>query len=283
MENSLKKKTKIWLVAGVAILIVVAGALLYVKKKAEQKKEETAITAMYVPYGEDSHIFVSDQGGVFVVFNRDATFKVYGINGEEITFDQLARGNMVKIYGDRIMAESYPGQYPGVTEIHVIKEGSPSDADIYQDIVDGIYTKSDPSEPPSLNVEYITDMMSAAAMITRGGYTWSYTDADGKGKMITADCSHVLQWGKDLNDLRLMEATDLTLNFSDMPKEVEVVRYDIALLGTQEPVQAERVEPVRKDGRYVIEGAEGSYVYAVTGIWENGRVEFGFMNSSPGK
>lgn len=270
----------IWLVAGAAILLTVIGALMYVKKKAERKKEETAITAMYVPYGEDSHIFVSDQGGVFVVFNRDAIFKVYDINGKEIAFDQLARGNMVKIYGDRIMAASYPGQYPGVTEIHVIKEGSPSDADIYRDIVDGIYTKPDPAEPPSLNVEYTTDMMSAAAMITRGGYTWSYADTDGKGRTTTADCSHVLQWDKGLNDLRLTEATDLTLNFSDMPEEVKVVRYDIALLGTQEPVQGERVEVVRKGDRYVIEGTEGSYVYEVTGIWKNGRVEFGFMNSS---
>lgn len=280
MENSLKKKTMIWLVAGAAILLVVIGALLYVKKKAEQKKEETAITAMYVPYGEGSHIFVSDQRGVFVVFNRNANFKVYDINGKKIAFDQLARGNMVKIYGDGIMAESYPGQYPGVTEIRVIKEGSPSDADIYQSIVDGIYTEPDPAEPPSLNVEYTTDTMSTAAMITRGGYTWSYTDADGKGRTTTADGSHVLQWGEDLNDLRLAEATDLTLNFSDMPEEVEVVRYDIALLGTQEPVQGERVEAARKDGRYVIEGAKGNYVYAVTGIWKNGRVEFGFMNSS---
>lgn len=270
----------IWLAAGAAILLVVLVALLYVKKKAERKREETAITAMYVPYGEGSHIFVSDQGGVFVVFNRDATFKVYGINGKEIAFDQLARGNMVKIYGDGIMAESYPGQYPGVTEIRVIKEGSPSDADSYQDIVDGIYTEPDPAEPPSLNVEYTTDMMSTAAMITRGGYTWNYTDADGKGRTTTADCSHVLQWDEDLNNLRLTEATDLTLNFSDMPEEVEVVRYDIALLGTQEPVQGERVEVVRKNGRYVIESAEGNYVYAVTGIWGNGQVEFGFMNSS---
>lgn len=77
-----------------------------------------------------------------------------------------------------------------------------------------------------------------------------------------------------------MEATDLTLNFSDMPEEVKVVCYDIALLGTQEPVQGERVEVVRKNDRYVIESAEGNYVYAVTGIWGNGQVEFGFMNSS---
>lgn len=161
----------IWLVASAIILLVVIVALLYVKKKVDRKREETAITAMYVPYGEDSHIFVSDQGGVFVTFNRDATFKMYDINGKEIAFDQLARGNMVKIYGDGIMAESYPGQYPGVTKIRVIKEGSPSDADIYQDIVDKIYTEPNPAEPPSLNVEYTTDMMNTAAMITRGGIT----------------------------------------------------------------------------------------------------------------
>ena len=47
--------------------------------------------------------------------------------------------------------ESYPGQYPGVTEIRVIKEGNPADADVYRDIVDGIYTKPDTTEPPYMS------------------------------------------------------------------------------------------------------------------------------------
>ena len=131
-----------------------------------------------------------------------------------------------------------------------------------------------------MQVLYTTDMISTAAMTARGSYTWSYVDEDGMSKTAAADCAHVLQWGEELNDLRLTEAVDLTLHFGKIPDEVEAVRYDIALLGTLKPPPGEKVETVRKDGEFVIEGGQGSYVYAVTGIWENGRVEFGFMNTA---
>lgn len=274
----MKKKLYIRLTAGCVVLLAAIGALLYAKKKLE--REASAITAMYVPFGEGFHIFVDEQRGAFEVSTRNADFKVYDINGKEIAFTQLVKGNMVKIYGDGMMLESYPGQYPGVTEIRVIKEGDPTDADIYQDTVDGIYTKPDPAEPPYMQVLYTSGMMSAAAMTARGSYTWSYVDEDGMSKTATTDCAHVLQWGEDLNDLRLTGAVDLTLHFGKIPDEVEVVRYDMALLGTLKPPPGEKVEVVRKDGEFVIEGGQGSYVYAVTGVWENGRVEFGFMTSS---
>lgn len=274
----MKKKSYLWLAAGCVILLTVIGGLLYAKKKME--REALAITAMYVPFGEGLHIFVDEQRGAFEVAAWNEEFKVYDIKGKEIAFDQLVKGNIVKIYGDGVMMESYPGQYPGVTEIRVIKEGNPADADVYQDIVDGIYTKPDPAEPPYMQVLYTTDMISTAAMTARGSYTWSYVDEDGMSKTAAADCAHVLQWGGELNDLRLTEAVDLTLHFGKIPDEVEVVRYDMALLGTLKPPPGEKVELVRKDGEFVIEGGQGSYVYAVTGIWENGRVEFGFMNTA---
>ena len=45
-----------------------------------------------------------------------------------------------------------------ITKMKVVEEGKPSDADAYQDIVDEIYQEPDPSEPPSLNVGYTTDL-----------------------------------------------------------------------------------------------------------------------------
>ena len=41
-------------------------------------------------------------------------------NGKQITWQELKRGNLLDIYGDGIMLESYPGQYPGVTRIKVV-------------------------------------------------------------------------------------------------------------------------------------------------------------------
>ena len=43
---------------------------------------------------------------------------IYNKKGKLISDDVLENGDKVKIYGDGIMLESFPGQYPGVTKIH---------------------------------------------------------------------------------------------------------------------------------------------------------------------
>lgn len=276
----MKKKRYLWLMAVIALLFML---IIIIKKGMEKKlKEELAITAMYVPFGKGSHVFIEieDRHNVFSVYVKDGDCRIYDMNGKKIEFHQLVKGNVVKIYGDGMMQESYPGGYPGVTEMRVVKEGSPADADIYQDIIDGIYTEPDPAEPPSMNVTYTTGMMSSAAILTRGSYTWNYVDADGVSKTAEEEKPHVLQWGEELNDIQLSVPTDLTLDFYDRPQQVEVIRYSRSLLGTEDIPDGEKAAVVQKNEDFVIESASGDYVYSITGIWENGRVEFGFMTSS---
>ena len=62
-----------------------------------------------------------------------------------------------------------------------------------------------------------------------------------------------------------------------MPEEVEVVRYDSELLGIENIPEGERVAVEKKDGEFVLTGVTGGYVYDVTGIWENGRANYGFI------
>ena len=76
------------------------------------------------------------------------------------------------------MMQSYPGQYPGVTKIKVMEQGTPADADRYQELIDTIYQEPDPAEPPSLDVNYRTDQAVVTAMTTRGGFHWEYKDKD---------------------------------------------------------------------------------------------------------
>ena len=176
------------------------------------------------------------------------------------------------------MAESYPGQYPGVTKIKVESEGNPSDADQYQEIVDEIYTEPDPAEPPVLQVNYVTSMADVTVAIERGGYEWVYMDKDGLSNAVVADSVPVLDWGELLADITVSEPLDLTLLFSEEPLEVEVVRYDSSLLGKgQETPEGEKVTVSEKEGQMVIEGADGNYVYEVLGVWENGRATYGFV------
>lgn len=274
----MKKKKYVWLLVGAAIIIGAAAALIYgMKGGKNSKEEETAITAMYVPYGEGEYIFVGETAGVFTVTAKPDSYEVFDINGNKITMEQLNKGNMVKIYGDNIMAESYPGQYPGVHRMEVVEEGSPSDADQYQEIVDEIYTEPDPAEPPTMQVEYTTNMANVTVLANRGGYEWVYTDKDGLSNAVVADSAHVLDWGDLLIDVTLTEPLDLTLSFSDKPMEVTAVRYDSSLRGkAQDAPQGEEVPVAEKDGEFVLEGVDGDYVYEVTGIWENGRATYGF-------
>lgn len=262
----------------VVIILILAGVFVWMiwGKGGKADMEQGAITAMYIPFGEGGYIFVSEQAGVFTVTFPE---KIYDINGNKITQEQLVKGNVVKIYGNGIMLESYPGQYPGVTKMEVIKQGNPADADAYQNLVDEIYTEPDPAEPPTMNLGYTTDLASVIVMVNRGGYEWVYIDKDYLSNAVVADAAHVLQWkiGEELADVKITEPLDITLCFSQMPEEVEVVRYDSELLGTENIPEGEKVTVEKKEGEFVLTGVTGGYVYDVTGIWENGRANYGFI------
>lgn len=274
-NNGEKSRKKFWMTGIGAVLVLAAGIAAVIAVTG--KKGEPPMTAMYVPFGEDSHIFVGERAGVFV-----ATFpeEIYDVNGNRISKEQLVKGNMVEIYGNGIMLESYPGQYPGITKMKVVEEGNPSDADVYQEIVDEIYQEPDPAEPPILNVEYTTDLMNAVVIVNRGGYEWVYMDRDGLSNAVVADSVPVLDWktGEELVDITVSEPLELTLHFSAEPQEVEVIRYDASLLGkAQEEPEGEKVTVEKRDGKPVLSGVTGGYVYDITGIWENGRANYGFI------
>ena len=274
----MKEKKLIWVLLGCAVIIGAVAAIFFGMKGKKAADEENVITAMYVPYGEGFHIFVSEEIGAFVVTADKETLEVKNAGGQKISFDQLAKGNVVKIYGNGAMAESYPGQYPGVSRIEVVKEGSPSDADQYQGIIDEIYSEPDPSEPPTMQVEYTTELANAVVFINRGGYEWVYMDKDGLSNAVVADSTPVLDWGDLLADIVLSEPTDLILSFTEKPQEVEAVRYDSSLLGKgSEMPEGEKAVVAEKDGQLVMEGVEGGYVYEITAVWENGRATFGFI------
>lgn len=272
----MNKKTTLISIIAVIILILAGVIWMLLGKGGKADMEQEAVTAMYIPFGENGYIFVSESAGVFTVTFPE---EIYDIDGNKITQEQLVKGNVVKIYGNGIMLESYPGQYPGVTKMEVIKQGEPSDANAYQNLVDEIYTEPDPAEPPTMNLGYITDLASVTVMVNRGGYEWVYTDKDDLSNAVVADSAHVLQWkiGEELADVKITEPLDITLYFSKMPDEVEVVRYDAELLGIENIPEGEGVAVEKKDGEFVLTGVVGGYVYDVTGIWKNGRANYGFI------
>ena len=235
-----------------------------------QSEDNTPIRAMYVPLGESGYIFVDqDVGTVFTVTMPE---DMVGLDGEKITRDALVAGNIVNIYGDGIMAESYPGQYFGVTRIEVISAGKPEDINAYQDLIDELYVEPDSSQPPQLQAEYSTQLGDIMATASQGSYQWGGTIACGM---------HVVQF-KGIESYALDGATELTLHFSDVgnPDKLAVKRWPANLLGTQDADaigEGEEVETALTNGHYTLT-AEPGWIYGLNAVWnDRGNAEYGFL------
>ena len=242
-----------------------------------ENRNEMESTAMYVPIDEDKEIYIFVDQETNAVFTITFPEEIYDASGNKITKEELAKGNIVKLYGDGIMLESYPGQYPGISKIEVIEAGTPEDAAQYQSIVDEIYQEPDPAEPPTLNIEYTTDLAAVTSAVNRGGYQWTYMDKDGLSNAVVGDYVPVLNWGDELIDIKLEKPLNVTLRFSEQPIEVEAVRYEASLLGAEEIPEGEEVTVQEKEGEFILSQTEPGYVYEITGVWENGRADYGFI------
>lgn len=272
-----------WLTAGIAVFALLAAAGILIWQHTHRGAETTGTNknlVMYVPFGENSHVMVDqDTGSVFCVTMPE---DIYDTDGSRITESDLKKGDLLTIYGNGIMLESYPGQYPGVTKIEVTKRGKPSDADQYQNIVDQIYQEPDPSERPHLGIEYRTDTMNVYTYITEGGFQWTYTDENGQTQSVTTDSAFILSW-KNIADMTLdpEHGTDLTLCFSAEPESITAERWPSGLMDTYQDgdeVPGSETVTVTKDSQgFVIRDALSGYVYRITGTWENGTVEYGFL------
>lgn len=232
--------------------------------------------AMYVPFGKDSHVMVDQETGMVYVVSMPE--EIYNRNGDKIAPEDLVKGNIVEIYGNGVMAESYPGQYHGVTKIQVVEEGAPSDADQYQDLIDQLYQEPDLNSPPTMQVEYRTPDAIVTAAIQRGGYSWSVEGEDGQMQSTIACGPHLLQM--ELSDMKLPGATQFALDFyPEAPREVRVVRWPAEQLGTPDAAEITAGEPVpveEQEGVFAL-AVEPDYVYGVTGVWDRGEAEFGFV------
>ena len=173
------------------------------------------------------------------------------------------------------MLASYPGQYPGVTKIKVVKDGKASDADQYQDILDEFWPKKDPAERPYLNIEYTASYGRVSAVAACGGYSWSYADEDGIEQNETADSLAVTQW-KALPVMNIDETTDMNLYFDTEPEKVTATAFSAELSGESDPGTGAETDVEEKDGTYVLKDVQKDMIYLIRGECGNGWVEFGF-------
>ena len=143
----MEKKTDVKFVVGmvilVAVLVAICGSFWKVvgiqaeKDKEEEKRQESeAIRAICIEAGD----LLKEQ--VFVDMDTKTIFKadipdegIYNRNGKLISGDVLENGDMVKIYGDNVMTDSTPAEYPGVTKMQRIGRATLEEAQPYQELV----------------------------------------------------------------------------------------------------------------------------------------------------
>ena len=80
---------------------------------------EKPMTAVY--------FHTDDNSWYFADLDTDTIF-----SGKKLTEEDMTDGDVYLIYGDSIMLESFPGQYPGITKMVRKEQGNQEKADHYR-------------------------------------------------------------------------------------------------------------------------------------------------------
>ena len=248
-------------------------------------------TAMVVAYGDGDLLFFDQENdGPYAPGLENA--EIIGLDGAPMRPQDLTSGNIVRVTGDGIMLESHPGQYPGITKVEVIEEGSLSDADRYDEVIAQIWQPRDPAEPAHATLEYATDLAVVALMPLTCGYDWSYENA-GVSNAISVDAPTPLQYAaSDLPDARIDSPVDAHASFDIAPIGVEIVRWDESAVenaahvaGSEQGIDesdvvSEPVETMISDGGASF-ALEPGWRYAITAQFEQGSVTYAFLALQP--
>lgn len=228
-----------------------------------------------------------DGDGIFVNLTAEYLFtgtipegELYDEAGGEITEQDLNSGDVVNIYGNGIMAESYPAQYHGITKIERTEQANQTYIQEYGHYLDELFIEKDPSRLPYLNVCYSDELVSAAVMIPEAlSCTWTYEE-NGESRTITTDAPHILQT-EPTEVTKLSEPLKMELQFDEKPESVQLFSWNDSLLGqyrdsTEQIPEGTPVEVQENENGNPEFTAQPGCVYLVQGQWENGTVDYGF-------
>ena len=140
-------------------------------------------------------------------------------DGKKITSENLKAGDYVDVYGDGIMLESYPGQYPGVSKMVVTGEGTADEVKQYQDVIDMVFAEPDTSTVPTVGVVYSSSLGQTMSLMSGpGNSTWTAPSGDSEtdssaDNTVTACGSAVMQWEN-------LEKMSMDAGKTDLPSAV---------------------------------------------------------------
>ena len=224
------------------------------------------------------------------VFTTEVPNDLADGSGKKITSEILKAGDYVDVYGDGIMLESYPGQYPGVNKMVVTGEGTEDELKQYQDVIDMVFAEPDTSTVPSVGVVYSSSLGQTMSLMSGpANYTWTATSDDSESdssddNTVTACGAAVMQW-ENLEKMAIDAGqTDFAVSCDLIPEKVTVRRWSSdqypAGADDNSDASAEEVTAEKNDdGEFVIKDVEPGYVYEVTIDWEYGDAQYGFITT----
>lgn len=270
----------------VTLVILAAANMLRSQFSSEEPQEDTQIQGDYAL--KAVYLEKEDGNSIFVNLTDEYPFdgnipegELYDEDGEKITQEDLNSGDVLNIWGNGVIAESYPAQYNGITKMERTEQSNQEYIDKYGHYLEELFVEKDPSELPYLNVCYTDELADATVMIPDPlSYTWTYTDESGESRTVTTDAAHVLQT-EPVEVKKISEPMTMELYFDEVPESVELLVWDDTLLGqyqgsTDQIPEGTAVE-VTKNGKGNLEfTAQPGSVYLVQGQWDQGTVEYGF-------
>ena len=270
----------------VTLVISAAANMLKNQFSSEKPGEEIQIQGDYALKA----VYLEKENGDFIFVNVTDEYpfdgnipegELYDEDGEKITKEDLNNGDVVNIWGNGVIAESYPAQYNGITKMERIRQADQEYIERYGHYLEELFVEKDPSERPHLNVCYTDELAAAAVMIPEPlGYTWTYTDESGESRTVTTDAAHVLQT-EPVEVKNLSAPMTMELQFDEAPESVKLLVWDDTLLGqyqdgTAEIPEGKNVEITENNEGNLEFTAQPGSVYLVQGQWEQGTAEYGF-------
>ena len=284
----MRKNRKIIAAVGIVLLILIiimAAAAIrnhFMKDAPSDRGKADAGQYLKAVYLEKE-----DGNSIFVNLTAEYPFtgtipegELYDEEGKKITEQDLNNGDVVNIYGNGIMAESYPAQYHGITKIERAEQANQKYIQEYGHYLDEFFIEKDPAQLPYLNVCYSDELASAAVMIPEAfSYTWTYEE-NGESSTITTDAPHILQT-EPTEVTKLSEPLKMELQFDEKPESIRLLSWNDSLLGqyqdsSDQIPEGKPVEVQENENGNLEFTAQPGCVYLVQGQWKNGTADYGF-------
>ena len=286
----MSKNTKLIFGIGVVLLVVI---ILAAGIRNHFMRDESSDKTWSDSGNTMQAVYLKKENGNSLFVNLEAEYpftgtipegELYDEEGGKIKEQDLMNGDVVNIYGNGIMAQSYPAQYHGITKIERTEQANQKYIQEYGHYLDELFPEKDPAQLPCLNVCYTDELASVAVMIPEAsGYTWTYEE-NGESTTITTDAPHILQT-EPTEVTKLSEPMTMELEFDEKPESVQILSWDDSLLGEYQDSTAGIPEGTSVEVQKNEKGnpeftAQPGCVYLVQGQWGNGAVDYGFRVSA---